>query len=85
MVGGNWNNGSNAGLFYFNANNSSSNSNGNIGARLLVFSDVIIAQAFPHRLVKILPGGQGLVGLGSKDLAGKQGASENAQENWIPL
>ena len=49
------------------------------------FSDVIIAQAFPHRLVKILPGGQGLVGLGSKDLAGKQGASENAQENWIPL
>lgn len=37
MVGGNWNNGSNAGLFYFNANNSSSNSNGNIGARLLVF------------------------------------------------
>ena len=37
MVGGNWNNGSSAGLFYFNANNSSSNSNGNIGARLLVF------------------------------------------------
>ena len=37
MVGGNWNDGSIAGLFYFNANNSSSNSNGNIGARLLVF------------------------------------------------
>ena len=37
MVGGGWNYGSNAGLFYFNANNSSSNSNGNIGARLLVF------------------------------------------------
>jgi len=37
-VGGNWNNGSKAGLFYFNANNSSSNSNSNIGARLLVYS-----------------------------------------------
>ena len=37
MVGGNYGNGSNAGLFYFNANNTSSNANGNIGARLLVF------------------------------------------------
>ena len=36
-VGGNWNNGGNAGLFYFNANNTSSNSNSNVGARLLVF------------------------------------------------
>jgi hypothetical protein len=36
-VGGNWNNGGNAGLFYFNANNSSSDSNSNVGARLLVF------------------------------------------------
>jgi len=35
MVGGNWNNGSNAGLFYFNANNTSSNTSGNIGARHL--------------------------------------------------
>lgn len=35
-VGGNWNNTSNAGLFYFNANNTSSNANTNIGARLLV-------------------------------------------------
>lgn len=37
-VGGNWNNSGNAGLFYFNANNTSSNSNSNVGARLLVFS-----------------------------------------------
>ncbi len=37
-VGGNWNNGGNAGLFYFNANNTSSNTNSNVGARLLVFS-----------------------------------------------
>ena len=37
FVGGNWNNGGNAGLFYFNANNSSSDSNSNVGARPLVF------------------------------------------------
>ena len=37
FVGGNWNNGGNAGLFYFNANNASSNTNSNVGARLLVF------------------------------------------------
>ena len=36
-VGGTWNNGGNAGLFYFNANNSSSDTNSNVGARLLVF------------------------------------------------
>lgn len=36
-VGGNWSNGGNAGLFYFNANNSSSDTNSNVGARLLVF------------------------------------------------
>ena len=36
-VGGNWNNGGNAGPFYFNANNSSSDTNSNVGARLLVF------------------------------------------------
>lgn len=36
-VGGYWNNGGNAGLFYFNANNSSSDTNSNVGARLLVF------------------------------------------------
>ena len=33
-VGGNWGNGSNAGVAYANANNSLSNSNTNIGARL---------------------------------------------------
>ena len=37
LAGGNWNNGGNAGLFYFNANNSSSDTNSNVGARLLVF------------------------------------------------
>lgn len=36
-VGGNWNNGSNAGLFYWNLNNTSSNTNVNIGGRLLIY------------------------------------------------
>lgn len=31
--GGNWNNGTNAGVFYLNGNNSRSNSNTNIGFR----------------------------------------------------
>lgn len=74
MVGGNYGNTSNAGLFYFNANNTSSNANGNIGARQLVCFRFFVVQAFPHRLVKILSGGQGLVGLFSKGLADKQGA-----------
>ena len=34
-VGGNWNNGSNAGPWYWNLNNSSSNANVNFGGRLL--------------------------------------------------
>ena len=33
-VGGNWDNGSNAGVSYVNANNSLSNSNNNVGSRL---------------------------------------------------
>nr|WP_325221142.1 hypothetical protein [uncultured Oscillibacter sp.] len=36
MVGGNYSNGSNAGLLYFNANNSSSGTGGSVGARQLV-------------------------------------------------
>ena len=34
-VGGNWNNGGDAGLFYFDASNTSSNTNSSVGARLL--------------------------------------------------
>ena len=70
FVGGNWYNGSNAGLLYFNANNASSNSNSNISARLLSNS-IIIAQAFPHPLVKIMPRGRELVGH-SNALAGNK-------------
>ena len=35
LVGGNWNNGGNAGLFYFYANSSSSGTYSYVGARLL--------------------------------------------------
>ena len=37
-VGGGWGNGGYAGLFYFDASYASSDSNSNVGARLLVFS-----------------------------------------------
>lgn len=37
-VGGNWSNGSNAGLWYVNANSASSNSGAGIGARQLVYN-----------------------------------------------
>lgn len=57
-VGGNWNNAGKAGLFYFNANNTSSNTNSNLGARPLVFP--MLAQTLPHRTVKILPHRTGL-------------------------
>ena len=49
QVGGNWNNGSQAGLFYFNANNDSGNSNSNIGARPLVY-EVPHCAGFPTPL-----------------------------------
>lgn len=35
-VGGNYNNGDNAGLFYLNGNNAPSNTNSNLGSRLLI-------------------------------------------------
>jgi hypothetical protein len=46
--GGNWNNGTNTGLFYFNANNTASNANINISARLS-YEDIIYftSQSFP--------------------------------------
>ena len=42
LVGGNYNNGTNAGLWLWNLNNTSSNTNGNLGARLLIFIDINI-------------------------------------------
>ncbi|MBR6889521.1 MAG: hypothetical protein IKN05_00870 [Clostridia bacterium] len=37
-VGGNYNANDNYGAFYFNANNSATNANGNIGSRHLVYN-----------------------------------------------
>lgn len=73
IVGGNWNNASNAGLFQFNANNASSNSNSNIGARPLVYSPKCPRRLSHSPRRKFYRLGQGLVGSLSKDLAGKQG------------
>lgn len=41
-VGGNWNNGLKAGLFYWNLNNSSSNANTNIGSRQLILTFIFL-------------------------------------------
>lgn len=38
-VGGNLNNGANAGLWYWNLNNTSSNANWNCGARVFIFEN----------------------------------------------
>lgn len=54
LLGGNWNNGTNAGAFYFNCNNAFSNSNLNYGSHLLVRNTIIYARYSPYRLVKIM-------------------------------
>jgi hypothetical protein len=75
ILGGNWNNAGQAGMFCFNSNNAASNVNTNIGCRLFVWIKSF-ARLFPHRLVKILPQGQGLVSRKDlNDLDGKQGAT----------
>jgi hypothetical protein len=53
-VGGNLNNGSNAGLRNWNLNNSSGNTNWNIGRQTLIRIKNI-ASHFPHHLVEIKP------------------------------
>src|SRR5699024_11620709 len=61
--GGNWNNGTNAGVFYLNGNNSRSNSNTNIGFRsaLALFAYVLRATALQEHKGKrdAFPGRQG--------------------------
>ena len=49
--GGNWNNGTNAGVFYLNGNNSRSNVNTNIGFRsaLALFAYVLRVTALQER------------------------------------
>lgn len=41
LLGGNFNNGTNDGVFYFNCNNAFSNSNLNYGARLLIVAVLV--------------------------------------------
>jgi len=56
LFGGNWNNGANAGISYWNLNNSSSNTNLNIGRQTLIRNLVLkFALYIPHPLVKIRP------------------------------
>lgn len=61
--GGNWNNGTNAGVFYLNGNNSRSNVNTNIGFRsaLALFAYVLRATALQENKGKrdAFPGRQG--------------------------
>ena len=47
-VGGNWNNGGNAGPWYWNLNNTSSNANVNIGARLFISIKYFILHLIFH-------------------------------------
>ena len=52
IVGGNWDNGANCGLFNCNVNNAPSNANANIGARLKRFKKPALA---PCHMAKIKP------------------------------
>ena len=52
LVGGNMNNGTNDGLWYWNCNNASSNTNWNIGARLLILYK-FITHHLPQHLLEI--------------------------------
>lgn len=63
QAGGNLNNGINAGPFYWNLNNAASNTNWNIGARLLFRSMQFYGANNPYRLVKIMSQPDRLVGL----------------------
>lgn len=52
-VGGNLNNGSNDGFFYWNGNNEPSNSNWNMGSRNFL-KCILILDGIPYRLVKMM-------------------------------
>jgi len=53
ILGGNWNNDSNAGTFYWNLNNTSSNRNRNIGTHLLYVQIIKVKNLFALPLGKI--------------------------------
>lgn len=51
--GGNWNNGANAGVFYFNGNNSRANVNWNVGFRSALALFVIVCEPWLSRNSKV--------------------------------
>lgn len=60
QVGGNWNNGSNAGPCYWNCNNAPSSTNVNNRARLsYIACQISLARCIPCRLAKINRYGRG--------------------------
>jgi len=61
-VGGNWNNGANAGLWNWNGNNTASNANANIGGRILIVNILYVAHISLGSCQKTLRKEDGLVG-----------------------
>jgi hypothetical protein len=51
-VGGNFNNGLNAGLWYWNLNNTSALANFNVGCRVLILKIIIIYTSFSRALAR---------------------------------
>lgn len=63
ILGGNWNNGANAGISYWNLNNTSSNTNLNIGRQTLIRNILILHPVFLTPWWKLGRKEQGLVGI----------------------
>nr|DAO90655.1 MAG TPA: hypothetical protein [Caudoviricetes sp.] len=61
-VGGNWNNTTNAGLWYWNGNNSASNANSNVGGRICCMVSLLRDCISPTTRSKIADKECGLVG-----------------------
>lgn len=64
-VGGNSNNGGNAGVFYVNANNGSGNRNSNVGRQLSLFNIILSPITLPLGKKQSKPKGVGSLGEGS--------------------
>lgn len=80
-VGGNYNNGSNAGLFQFNANNTSSNANATIGSRHLACKQLLCTGSSTPLGENFATTGRALVRPASgiwNDPEGKQGELQSA-------
>ena len=76
--GGNWNNGLNAGLSYWNLNNNSSNTNINIGRQTLISKIFILHSIFLTAWSKLGRKEQGLVDV-PKDLEANKKAIKSRE------